>query len=380
MSLSIPQSNPLANYLAHRDEIDEAIHRTLESGWYILGDEVTSFENEFAVYLGARQAVGVSSGTAALYLALRVCDIGPGDTVLTVSHTAVATVAAIELAGATPLFIDIEPATFTMAVAGLEETIETYPGSVKAILPVHLYGHPARMTDIMQIAARHGLRVIEDCAQAHGAEWQGQKVGTFGDVAAFSFYPTKNLGALGDGGAVVTNDEDLARRLRTLREYGWEQRYVSRVAGVNSRLDELQAAILRVKLRHLDEDNRRRATIASLYSSALNNHEAIIVPETDSQAKHVYHQYVVRARSRQSVQAFLRENGIGTGIHYPVPVHQQPAYAGRIRSAGSLHHTEAVADEILSLPMFPELPRNQVNGVIDKIKVWSPTVVAAHSD
>jgi dTDP-4-amino-4,6-dideoxygalactose transaminase len=379
VSLLIPQSNPLANYLAHRKEIDAAIQRTLESGWYILGNEVTSFENEFAAYLGARHAVGVSSGTAALYLALRVCEIGPGDTVLTVSHTAVATVAAIELAGATPLFVDIDPETFTMAVDGLERTIETHQGSIKAILPVHLYGHPARMIEIMEIAARHGIRVIEDCAQAHGAEWEGRKAGTFGDAAAFSFYPTKNLGALGDGGAVVTNNEDLAQRLRTLREYGWEQRYVSSVAGVNSRLDELQAAILRVKLRHLDEDNQRRASIASLYSGALTGHEAIIVPETDSRAKHVYHQYVVRARSREALQTFLKENGIGTGIHYPVPVHQQPAYAGRIRSAGSLQRTETVAHEILSLPMFPELPAHEVNMVIDRINACSP-VVAAHSD
>lgn len=371
MSLSIPQSNPLANYLAHRDEIDEAIHRTLESGWYILGKEVTSFETEFAAYLGLSNAVGVSSGTAALYLALRACDVGAGDTVLTVSHTAVATVAAIELTGATPLLIDIEPGTFTMAVDRLEETIEKSQGSIKAIVPVHIYGHPARMTKIMQVAARHDIRVVEDCAQAHGAEWEGQKVGTFGDVAAFSFYPTKNLGALGDGGAVVTNDETLAGRVRSLREYGWEQRYVSKTAGVNSRLDELQAAVLRVKLRHLDEDNRRRANLAASYSDALTGHEAITIPKTDANATHVYHQYVVCAHARESLRTFLRDRGIGTSVHYPLPVHQQPAYAGRIRLAGSLQHTEAAAREILSLPMFPELQPHQLKAVAEQINAWT---------
>jgi dTDP-4-amino-4,6-dideoxygalactose transaminase len=369
---SIPQSNPLANYLAHRDEIDEAIRRTLESGWYILGVEVASFEKEFAAYLGASHAVGMSSGTAALYLALRACDIGPGDTVLTVSHTAVATVAAIELTGATPLLVDIEPAFFTMSVDALEETIRGYQGTLKAVVPVHIYGHPAQMTDIMRIAARYGLRVIEDCAQAHGAEWEGRKVGTFGDVAAFSFYPTKNLGALGDGGAVVTGDEDLARRLRMLREYGWEQRYVSKTAGVNSRLDELQAAILRVKLCHLDEDNRRRAKAAAFYSSALTAHEGLTVPESSSLARHVYHQYVIRAEAREALRTFLREHGIGTAIHYPVPVHQQPAYAGRLPIPAPLRETELAAREILSLPIFPEISEDQLTNVIGRIRDWSP--------
>ncbi len=370
MSLSIPQSNPLANYLAHRVEIDEAIRRTLESGWYILGDEVASFENEFAEYLNVRHAVGVGSGTAALYLALRVCDVGPGDTVLTVSHTAVATVAAIELTGAAPLLVDIDPLTFTLDVERVEAAIAEYRGAIKAIIPVHIYGHPARVTDIMQLATRHGIRVIEDCAQAHGAEWMGRKIGTFGDVAAFSFYPTKNLGALGDGGAVVTNDEGLASRVRSLREYGWEQRYVSQVPGVNSRLDELQAAILRVKLRHLDNDNRRRADVARSYSAALAGHPHISLPQTSKAANHAYHQYVVRTPARDSLRAFLSAKGIGTSIHYPVPVHQQPAYAGRIGSAGELHHTEAAAREILSLPIFPELPADAVKAVADQINTW----------
>ena len=380
MSLSIPQTSPLANYLAHREEIDQAIQRTLESGQYILGNEVASFENEFASYVGVSQAVGVSSGTAALYLALRACDIGPGDLVLTVSHTAVATVAAIELTGASPLFVDIDPATFTMDVERLDDAFVKYRGAIKAILPVHIYGHPARISEIVQIAARHSVRVVEDCAQAHGARWKDRMVGTFGDVAAYSFYPTKNLGALGDGGAVVTNDEELARRLRSLREYGWEQRYVSKTTGVNSRLDELQAAILRVKLRHLDEDNRRRITIAEAYSNALAGHEALTIPQTLSQATHVYHQYVVRTRSRESLQTFLRDNGIGTAVHYPLPVHQQPAYADRTRSTESLRHTEAAAGEILSLPMFPELHPQQLQTVVDQINAWRAPSLAASLD
>jgi len=380
VSLSIPQTSPLANYLAHREEIDQAIQRTLESGQYILGNEVASFENEFASYVGVSHAVGVSSGTAALYLALRACDIGPGDLVLTVSHTAVATVAAIELTGASPLFVDIDPATFTMDVDRLDDTFVKYRGAIKAILPVHIYGHPARISEIVQIAARHSVRVVEDCAQAQGARWEDRMVGTFGDVAAYSFYPTKNLGALGDGGAVVTNDEELARRLRSLREYGWEQRYVSKTTGVNSRLDELQAAILRVKLRHLDEDNRRRITIAEAYSNALAGHEALTLPQTLSQATPVYHQYVVRTRSRESLQTFLRDNGIGTAIHYPVPVHQQPAYADRTRSTESLRHTEAAAGEILSLPMFPELHPQQLQTVVDQINAWRAPSLAASLD
>lgn len=368
VSLLIPQSNPLANYLAHQDEIDEAIHRTLGSGRYILGHEVTSFETEFAAYVGVSDAVGVGSGTAALYLALRACNVGAGDTVLTVSHTAVATVAAIELTGATPLFVDIDPATFTLDVDLLENAIVKHGRPIKAIVPVHLYGHPARMTEIMEIATRYGMRVVEDCAQAHGARWAGRRVGTFGDIAAFSFYPTKNLGALGDGGAVLTNDRKLAESVRSLRQYGWQERFVSEVPGINSRLDELQAAILRVKLRHLDEENEKRRRIAELYRANLANYNGLTLPAAE--ANHVYHQYVVRSAARDSLRTYLAEKGIATLVHYPVPVHQQPAYAGRIPAVTSLGETEAAAREILSLPMFPELSENQVNTVTAQIHEW----------
>jgi len=380
VSVLIPQTNPFANYLAHKGEIDAAIERTVQSGWYILGNEVAAFEREFAEYLGVNCAVGVGSGTEALHLALRACEVGPGDTVLTVSHTAVATVAAIELCGATPLFVDIDPATFTIAVDRLDEAIANCQRPVKAIVPVHLYGHPAQITDIVKVAAMHGIRVIEDCAQAHGATWEDRKVGTFGDIAAFSFYPTKNLGALGDGGAVATNDEKLGGRVRALREYGWEQRYISEIPGVNSRLDELQAAILRVKLRHLEEDNQRRARIAELYGQALTDHDGITLPQTSLNATHVFHQYVIRMKARDSLQKFLGERGVATAIHYPMPVHQQPAYAGRLEACGSLRETEAIAQEILSLPMFPELDEHQLKTVIDHIGAWQSRSLVARPD
>jgi len=372
VSLTIPQSSPLANYLSHKDEIDAALKRTLESGWYILGQEVESFEKEFATYLGAGHAVGVNSGTDALYLALRACEVGPGDEVLTVSHTAGATAAAIEQCGATPVFVDIEPATFTIDVGQLADTIKKHRGRLKAVVPVHIYGHPAEITEVMDIAARYDLRVVEDCAQAHGAAWHNRKVGTFGDIAAFSFYPTKNMGALGDGGAVVTNDDELAKRVRLLRQYGWEQRYISKIAGLNTRLDELQAAILRVKLRHLDEDNRRRIKLAQSYNRELNEHPALTLPQTSSNATHVYHQYVIRAQARDNLRDYLRERGTGTLIHYPVPIHQQPAYAGRLTNHNSLSETEAAAREILSLPLFPELREEQLEIVLQQLRDWRP--------
>lgn len=371
MSLLIPQSSPLANYLAHKDEIDRAIRRVLESGRYILGPEVSSFEHEFADYLGCLHAVGVASGTDALYLALRACDVGPGDALITVSHTAVATVAAIDMCGATPVFVDIDPSTFTIDVAEIEAAITTYAGRIKAIVPVHLYGRPARITDIVDLAARYGIPVIEDCAQAHGAVWQNRKAGTFGDLAAFSFYPTKNLGGFGDGGAVVTSNAALADRVRRLREYGWEDRYISQTPGHNSRLDELQAAILRVKLLHLDEDNSRRVHLAHCYSKALATDKGLRLPLTQAPATHVYHQYVIRTTARDSLRNYLQAEGTGTLVHYPVPVHQQPAYAGRFRMPTSLIETERAAREVLSLPLFPELREDQVQTVAQQINSWT---------
>ena len=370
LSLLLP-ADPKANYLAHKEEIEQAIHRVLESGWYILGEEVTAFEQEFARYLGVYYAVGVASGTDALHLALRTCGIGSGDTVITVSHTAVATVAAIELAGATPVLVDIDPTTFTMEPDRLEEAIKKHDGSrLRAIIPVHLYGNPADMPAIMDIANRYGLYVIEDCAQSHGAAIQGRKAGSWGHLAAFSFYPTKNLGALGDGGAVVTDDPALAERVNLLREYGWRERYISDLAGMNTRLDELQAAILRVKLQYLDEENTRRRALARIYDSLLSG-TTLILPQAQDSVKHVYHQYVVRNRRRDDLRAFLKVDSVGTLIHYPTPVHLQPAYQGRLAvGSGGLQNTEQVCREILSLPMHPQMTDEQAQRVSELIVRW----------
>lgn len=369
-TLLVP-ADPKASYLAHKDEIDEAIHRVLDSGWYILGQEVTGFEKEFAAYIGVGNAIGVASGTDALELALRSCGIGPGDGVITVSHTAVATVAAVELAGAIPILVDIDPCTYTMDPNRLEDTIKQQgAGRLKAIIPVHLYGHPADMAAIMDIAGRHGLSVIEDCAQSHGAAIGDRKTGTWGHLSAFSFYPTKNLGALGDGGAVVTNDPALAERLRQLREYGFRERYVSHLSGMNTRLDEFQAAILRVKLQYLGTENARRLQIARIYGASLSG-TTLVLPQLHAKVDHVFHLYVVRSTHRDGLKAFLKENSVGTSIHYPVPVHLQPAYRGRaVIGRGGLEHTEQVCREILSLPMYPQMTDEQVQRISHLIARW----------
>ena len=371
-------ADPKAGYLAHKDEIDQAVHQVLDGGWYILGREVGAFEREFADYLGVREAIGVNSGTDALHVCLRALGIGPGDAVITVSHTAVATVAAIEMAGATPILADIDPVRFTLDPHCLEEAVITarkHEGDsdgphLKAIIAVHLYGHPADMVSICDIADRYGLSVIEDCAQSHGAMLHGRKTATWGHMAAFSFYPTKNLGALGDGGAIATNDPALAHQARLYREYGWQQRYVSFIAGTNTRLDELQAAVLRVKLRYLDIENKRRGELATIYDRALAA-SAVQCPQVNPGASHVYHQYVVRCDQRDALQTYLKANGIGSLIHYPVPVHLQPAYAGRIVTApGGLSVTERTCREILSLPMYPQLTEEQIARVGSAIVEW----------
>jgi dTDP-4-amino-4,6-dideoxygalactose transaminase len=310
-------SNPKAQYLSYKSEIDTAISRVLDSGWYILGKEVKAFEKEFTGYIGVAHGIGVGSGTEALHLALVACGIGRGDEVITVSHTAVATVAAIELAGATPVLVDIDPEFYTIDPDKIESAITTH---TKAIIPVHIYGHPADMDPIAEIAEKHNLKVIEDCAQAHGATYKGKRVGSFGDMGCFSFYPTKNLGAIGDGGIVVTGDKELAEKARLLREYGWAERYVSHFTGWNTRLDEIQAAILCVKLKHLDDDNSKREHIAEEYNKELG-YVDIILPKQRKDSTHVYHLYVIRAERRDALLSFLREKGIGASIHYPEPVH-----------------------------------------------------------
>ena len=371
MAISVPQTSPKADYLAHKGEIDAAVARVLDAGSYILGQEVSAFEQEFAGYIGVAHAVGVANGTDALYIALRSCGVNPGDAVLTVSHTAVATVAAIELTGAVPILVDIDPGTFTMDPNRLEATIRGSQGRrLKAVVPVHLYGQPADLRSIVKIAKRNALHVIEDCAQAHGASLGGLKAGAWGDMATFSFYPTKNLAALGDGGAIVTNDRTLAEKARLLRQYGWSERYVSLLPGMNSRLDELQAAVLRVKLRHLDDSNCRRQTLARLYNDHLQAQSNLRTPIV-GEGTHVYHQYVVQTPQRDHLKAYLQSNEIGTLIHYPQPVHVQPAYQGRVViGAGGLKHSEEVCQRILSLPVYPQLTDDQALKVCKSLICW----------
>jgi dTDP-4-amino-4,6-dideoxygalactose transaminase len=363
---NIPQTCPRAFFEEHRQEMLAALARVLDGGMYILGAEVQAFEQEFARQFDFLDAVGVANGTDAIALALRSLGIGPGDRVATVSHTAVATVAAIEMLGAWPVFVDITSGTYTLDPIALARTLETTDG-IKAVIVVHLYGNPADVTAIMPIAHRFGVRVIEDCAQAHGAKLDGRFVGSMADAATFSFYPTKNLGALGDGGMVAANDPECIRKLRMLREYGWERRYVSEVPGVNSRLDELQAALLRVKLPYLESGNRRRAEIAAAYDRGLAD-TGLILPVKLPGAKHVYHQYVIRHPDRDQLKARLESKGTGTNIHYPVPVHRQPAYAGRCAiDPGGLGTTDAVAREVLSLPMYPELSDAMIARIVDAL-------------
>jgi dTDP-4-amino-4,6-dideoxygalactose transaminase len=366
----IPQTDPRASYLAHKSEIDAAIARVLNSGWYVLGQEVEFFEREFAAYVGVGYAIGVGNGTDALELSLRACGVGPGDLVFTVSHTAVATVAAIELVGAKPVLVDIDPVTFTMDPNSLEAALANKPaGKPKAVIPVHLYGQPVDMPTIIEIARRHGLYVIEDCAQSHGAILAGRKTGAWGDIATFSFYPTKNLGALGDGGMVVTDNTELAHKVRLLREYGWRERYISEMPGSNSRLDELQAAVLRVKLCYLEDDTSRRIQLAQIYYDRLNR-VSLTLPFVVPSSRHVYHLFVVRSLKRDGLRVALIQKGIGTLIHYPVPVHLQPAYSGRAMVYGSLAESERAAREVVSLPLYPELKETAIHTVCDAIEQY----------
>ncbi|MFN0085039.1 MAG: DegT/DnrJ/EryC1/StrS family aminotransferase [Blastocatellia bacterium] len=367
----ILQSDPKAGYLAHREEIDRAIAETLASGWYILGKQVASFEREFAAYLGAEFCVGVASGTDAISIALR-CLTEPGDLVITSSHTAVATVVAIEMAGAVPLFVDIDPESYTIDPRLIEEAITTWRGKgrIRAIVPVHLYGHPAGIDALASLAREHEMALVEDCAQAHGATLHGRRVGTFGEMGAFSFYPTKNLGALGDGGAIVTSDPALAETAARVREYGWRDRYVSLFPGVNSRLDEIQAAVLRVRLRNLEQENHRRRQIAAIYDQELAD-TPLRLPQRRPDATHVYHQYVVRSDDRDALRQHLQSRAIGTLIHYPMPIHRQPAYLGRYPVHRThLPVTDQTAAQILSLPIHPHLTDTQAARVCQEIRAF----------
>jgi dTDP-4-amino-4,6-dideoxygalactose transaminase len=351
-----------------RPEIDRAVDEVLTRGIFINGPNVAAFEAEIADYLGAPHAVGLNSGTDALHLALRALGIGPGDEVITTPFTFVATTEAIGMVGATPVFADIDPTTFNIDAAAVAAAVTP---RTRAIIPVHLYGLPAPMDEIMTVARRHHLAVVEDCAQSIGATLGGVPTGTIGDIGAFSFFPSKNLGACGDGGLIVTRDADLARRIRNLRAHGAAVKYYHDELGVNSRLDELQAAILRVKLRHLDRWIERRRTLAAWYTVELGRNDGIVIPlgRPQQAVRHVYHQFTIRVKTgRDEIAAALRERGVQTMVYYPVPLHLQGVHANLGLREGAFPHAESAAREVLSLPMFPELRDTEIDRVVSSLE------------
>lgn len=361
--MTIVCASPLAQFASYQSEIESAVLKVLRSNSYVLGPEVASLECEFAQYIGVNFAIGVANGTDAIELALRALGVGPGDEVITVSHTAVATVAAIEAVGATPVLVDVEPDFYTIDPLLI---IDLITNQTKAVIAVHLYGQPADIETIDLLCKANNLYLIEDVSQAHGAKFNGKLLGSFGDISCFSCYPTKNLGAIGDAGLIATNSFELKTKIHMLREYGWRHRYVSDISGRNSRLDEVQAAILRIKLRYLDIDNQRRIRHAALYKELLEG-TGLILPKIRPNATHVFHLYVLRVDSRNKLIEFLKKRQIQCGVHYPMPIHFQPAYAGRIRAV-KMGVTEALANEVLSLPMFPELEDDQIQQVARAIK------------
>ena len=360
----IPFLDLKAPYLELKHELDEAIARVVSSGWFIGGGEVEQFEAEYTSYCGAAECVGVANGLDALHLVLRAMDVGPGDEVIVPSNTYIATWLAVSQCGATPVPVEPDERTFNIDPALIEAAITP---RTKVILPVHLYGQPADMDPILAIARKHGLRVLEDGAQAHGARYKGQRVGAHGDAVAWSFYPGKNLGAMGDGGAVTTNDAQLADRIRVLRNYGSRVKYVNEVQGYNSRLDPLQAAILSVKLAHLDEWNARRSANAASYQQGLVGC-SLTLPHVPDWAEPAWHLYVVQHPQRDAIQKALTDAGVGTLIHYPIPPHRQQAYALAGWEQGSFPLAERMADEVFSLPMGPHLDVEQVAMVVAAVK------------
>lgn len=362
--MNIPFGDLKRQYAAHKTEIDQAIQNVLDSGWFVLGNQGHAFEEAFATYCDAKFGIGVGSGTDALHLSLKACGIQMGDEVITVSHTAPPTASGISLAGATPIFVDIDPQCYTLDPQKIEAAITP---RTKAIVPVHLYGQSADLQTIKLIAQKHHLYLIEDCAQAHGTLHQNKHVGTWGDVGCFSFYPSKNLGAFGDGGMVITNQPDVAQNLKMLRNYGALTRDVHKNQGTNSRLDEIQAAILNAKLHFLDRHNKRRQEIAQYYRSHIS-HTDIHHPTEQNWGNHTYHLYVIQTPHRDRLQQHLQECGIETKIHYPTPVHKQPAY----QSTQTLPITEQTASHILSLPIYPELTDPEIEHIIQAANSFCP--------
>jgi dTDP-4-amino-4,6-dideoxygalactose transaminase len=355
----IPFVDLKAQYTSIKDEINTAVLNVLDSTQFILGDEVAALEREFAAYSGAAHGVALNTGTSALHLALLAAGIGPGDEVITIPFTFVATVAAIVYSGATPVFVDIDPVSYTMDVTQIESAITP---KTKAIMPVHLYGQPADMDPIMEIAQRHKLTVIEDAAQAHRSEYKGRRVGSIGDIGCFSFYPGKNLGAYGEGGMAVTNNPDYDRTMRMYRDWGQEGRYNHVLKGYNYRMDGIQGAILRVKLRYLDRWTEARRTHAAEYDRYLAP-SGLKIPTVMPYSHHVYHVYAVRTKQRAALQQKLNEQGIQSGIHYPIPVHLQKAYTDLGYQQSAFPHSELAANEVLSLPMYAELSAEQIKTV-----------------
>jgi len=345
-----------------KDEIDKAIKEVLNSGFFILGKNVEKFENEFSKYCNVKHGIGVASGTDALKIALLACGVKHGDEVITTPLSAIATSFSISYVGATPIFVDVDE-TYNIDVNKIEEKISK---KTKAILPVHLYGNPCDIDIILEIAKEHDLKVIEDCCQAHGAEYKRIKVGSFGDASAFSFYPTKNLGAYGDGGMVLTNNDEISEKVKLLRNYGQKKKYYHLINGFNSRLDELQAAILRVKLKKLEEWNDKRRKNAKIYNELLKK-TGVTLPVEKMCVKHVYHQYVIRIKNRDKLQSWLKSKGVMTDIHYPIPIHLQKVYAPLEIKKGSLQIVEKFIKEIISLPIYPELKEEQIEKIIQLI-------------
>jgi len=359
----IPFLDLKTQYKSIKEEIDSAVLAVLESSQFVLGPEVARFEEAFAAFSGAAHGIAVNSGTSALHLALLAAGVGAGDEVVTVPFTFVATVAAIRYAGAKPVFVDIDPRSFTMDPDALARAITP---RTKAILPVHLYGQPADMDPIMAVARQHGLVVIEDSAQAHGAEYKGRRAGSLGDLACFSFYPGKNLGAYGEGGIVVTNDAEHARKIRSMRDWGQAQRYHHVLQGFNYRMEGIQGAVLRVKLQYLEKWTEARRVRAQKYDALLAE-SGVTPPVEMPYARHVYHIYAVRSANRSALQQRLLELGVQTGLHYPIPVHLQPVHADLGYREGQFPHSEAAAREVLSLPMFPELSLDDVACVAEAV-------------
>ena len=360
--MKIPANKLAPIYEKHKDEYDKAALRVLSSGWYILGEEVINFEKEFASYIGSDHCVGLNSGLDALILAIRALGIGPGDEVIVQANTYIATVLAITWNGATPVFVEPDNCYGTDPAA-IENAITS---RTKALLVVHLYGQPCDMNPILEISNRNNIPVIEDCAQSHGATYHGHQTGTFGTIGCFSFFPTKNLGGFGDGGAIVTDNMELAEKISTLRNYGSRMKYQNEVTGVNSRLDEIQAALLRVKLTHLDELISERISIAQKYLERIKN-PTIQLPMVRDGVRHVWHLFTIQTRNRDQFQQYLKDKGISTKIHYPIPPHLSDAYHNLGYSKGSFPITEEIADSILSLPLYNGMTEEEIEYVIDTI-------------